>query len=82
MGLFRIVQTLDFDCVDDDLLDCLDLTLGYVDEEFFAQEFCNKFSCCSYEPVPVTKYPLQLRGGMVSDVEDVGLLRVPYKKYE
>ncbi|MBQ6220136.1 MAG: hypothetical protein IJH63_10365 [Methanobrevibacter sp.] len=80
--MFRIVQRLDFDEVEDDYLDIIDWTVGYVDDEYFAQEFCNKYSCCSYEQVHITRYPLQLRGNLIEDVEECEIRRIPVRKWE
>ena len=80
--MFRIIQTLPYEWIDDDYLDYPDLTLGYVEDEFFAQEFCNKHKDCSYEPVIPIKYPRYLEGNMIETIEDVILLPIPFKKGE
>lgn len=79
--VYRISQELDFDCVDGDFMDCTSITLGYVADEFFAQEFCNAHENCTYGPVILDKYPGYLRSKMISDIDDVILLKIPVKNY-
>lgn len=36
--------------------------VAFVDDETLAQNFCDKHRDCSYGPILITKYPLQLEG--------------------
>ena len=80
--IFEITQKIPWNNIDDDYLDQDELHLGFVTDEFFASEFCNQHPDCSYGEVFPVKYVNQLKGNMVSDVEDLGLIRIPYKKLE
>ena len=80
--MFRIIQKLDTEWVGDELLDTDELELGFVEDEFFAQEFCSKYSCCQYEPVIPIKYPIYLLGKMSDDENDLIVLKIPVKKPE
>ena len=82
MSMFRIIQELPYEYIGDDYLDYPDLTLGYVEDELFAQEFCDKHKDCSYEPIISTRHFLHLECEMVEDVDEVILLKIPYKKGE
>lgn len=80
--MFRIIQELNIDEIEDEYLDCTDLTIGYVTDEFFAQEFCNQYSCCKYEEVIPIKYPIYLKANMCHNADDLMLLKIPVKKIE
>ena len=80
MTLFEISQKIPYEWVDDELLDTDSIVLGYVEDEFFAQEFCEEHKDCSYGPVIPTKYPLYLEARMITSKDDVGLLKVPYNR--
>ena len=82
MSMFRIIQELPYEYIGDDYLDYPDLTLGYVEDELFAQEFCDKHKDCSYEPIISTRHSLHLECEMVEDADEVILLKIPFKKGE
>ena len=82
MALFKIIQEVTFDEIQGELLDNQDYTIGYVSDEFFAQEFCNTHKNCSYQQVHETKYPLELESNMIHNPEDAILIKIPCKKPE
>ena len=79
---YRIYQKIEYDTVKGELLDRDNITLGYVDNEFFAIEFCNTHDDCDYDIILCTKYINQLEGAMVSDDEDLDYCIQPYKVYD
>ena len=80
--LFEVAQKLDVDFIDDELVDRNELILGYVEDEYFAREFCETHPECSYGPVIPIKYPIYLEDRMCHDVNDLMLLRIPVLKGE
>lgn len=82
MSLFKIYQKLPFDEIEDEYLDCDEIVLGVVDDEYFAQEFCEQHPDCYYGELFITKYSNQLAGRMVSDNTDCELLKIAVKKYD
>lgn len=80
--IFEITQKIPYDEVDGEFLDQDELHLGFVTDEFFASEFCNQHPDCTYGEVFPVKYVNQLRGEMISDPEELGVIKLPYKKME
>lgn len=62
---YRIYQKIKTDTTNDELIDSDCITLGYVDNEFFAIEFCNAHKNCGYELIICTNYAKQLIANMV-----------------
>ena len=79
---FRIVQKLEDEWVGDELLDCTEHTVGYVADEFFAQEFCNKHKCCYYHPIHLTKYVNELKANLVYEDTELEAVTIPIIKPE
>ena len=76
---FRIVQELNIEWVDDELLDIDEHIVGYVEDEFFAQEFCNTHNDCYYHPIHIVKYPNELESKLIRDYKSIKVLKVPIK---
>ena len=74
---FRIVQKLDTDWIGDDLLDCSELTVGYVSDELFAQEFCDKHDDCYYHSLHLIKYRIELEANRVDDYTVLEAVTIP-----
>lgn len=79
---FKIVQKLNIEWVDDELLDYNEHTVGYVEDEFFAQEFCNKHSDCYYYPIHFIKYPLHLECNLIDKDTELEAVVIPIIKPE
>jgi hypothetical protein len=84
--MFRIIQKLNFDEIhtywEDEYFDTDELVLGYVEDEFFAQEFCNTHKDCYYECIIPCKYPLQLEAKLRDNPNDVTIFKIPIQKPE
>ena len=82
MPIFEIRQEIPTDCINDDYVDITDIHIGFVSDEFFAQEFCNANKGCSYGEVTPTKYLKHLQGQLVDSVDELTILKIPVKKWE
>ena len=80
--MFKITQKIDVDFIDEELLDMNEIIVGYVEDEYFAQEFCEKHPDCTYGPITPIKYPIYLESRMCHDVNDLMVLKIPVLKGE
>ena len=80
--MFEIEQIIEDTCIDGEYADIDHIHIGYVRDEFFAQEFCQLHPDCRYGSVPVNKYVKELEANMVTSNCDLELISVPVKKYE
>lgn len=80
--MFEIRQKIPDDYINGDYADIDDIHVGFVSDEFLAQEFCNTHDGCSYGQVFETKYLNDLRAHLISSVDDLTLLKIPVKKWE
>lgn len=77
-----IIKRKAIDEINDEYLDIDEHTVGYVEDEFFAQEFCNMHSDCYYHPVHLSKYPLQLETNYITEDTELETVTVPIIKPE
>ncbi len=82
MQIFEITQKIPYETIDGELLDRDEIHLGFVTDEFFAQEFCNTHPDCRYGEIFPVKYVNHLKGRMVSGPEDLAVFRLPYKRID
>lgn len=80
--IFEIKQKIPWDTVDCEFLDQDEIHIAFVTDEFFASGFCNQHPDCTYGEIFPAKYVNELKGNMISDKEELGLLKIPYKKQE
>ena len=82
MPIFEIRQEIPTDCINDDYVDITDIHIGFVSDEFFAQEFCNANKRCTYEEIKPILYLNHLKGNLVDSVDDLTVLKIPVHKEE
>lgn len=83
MPMFEIRQKIpSYEEIGGEYPDIDDIHIGFVTDEFLAQEFCNAHEDCTYGEVFPTRYLNELRAALCSDVEDLTILRIPVKKWE
>lgn len=80
--MFEIRQEIPSDCINDDYVDITDIHIGFVTDEFLAQEFCNANKRCTYGQVIPTKYLNHLKGQLVDSVDELTVLKIPVRKWE
>lgn len=82
MVMFEIRQKIPNYDIYDDYADIDDIHIGFIEDEFVAQEFCNAHPDCTYGQVVPTKYLNQLRGQLVESKDDLTIIKIPVKKWE
>ena len=82
MQIFEITQKIPYETIGGELLDRDEIHLGFVTDEFLAQEFCNAHPDCTYGEIFTVKYINQLKGAMVSEPEELDVIRLPYKRID
>lgn len=80
--MFIIRQKIKNEYINGKLADIDYITIGYVENEFLAQEFCNKHEDCTYSQIVPYKYVLELESELISDNTELDLVEVPMKKWE
>lgn len=82
MIMFEIRQKIPDGMIGDEYPDMDEIHIGFVSDEFFAQEFCEAHPDCSYGPVLETKYSNHLEGNLIDSLDDLTIIRIPVKKWE
>lgn len=80
--MFEIRQRIYNTYIKGKLADVDYIHVGYVEEEFFAQEFCNKHEDCIYGQVIPYKYTKELETQLITDDKDLEIMTIPIKKWE
>ena len=82
MTVFEIEQKITDTLIDGEYADIDYIHIGYVSDEFFAQEFCQVHQDCRYGPVLINKYVRELEANMITSNNDLELIQIPIKKPE
>ena len=79
--VFKIIQKIEDTYIGRNYPDILSIDLGYVEDEFFAIEFCNTHPGCEYYHIIYSK-KYDLEAHMVESNNELELIYKPVKKWE